>query len=131
MTGAQIGEAVVPWIPAIVAIIAAFVALTNRNRDSNDRKSGSWTDLANENRSLRGEVDEQREKISDLTDRLDKFERKTNVRIGALSNMLHDTARQWPPNDPGPYFSQEDLDALENTDVPFVWRNRVRPFKGI
>lgn len=128
MTAAQIGESLIPWIPAIVAIIAAFVALTNRNRDSEDRKSGSWTDLANENRNLRGEVDEQREKISELTDRLDKFERKTNVRIGALSNMLHDTARQWPPNDPGPYFSQEDLDALENTDVPFVWRNRVRPY---
>lgn len=127
MTAAQIGESLIPWIPALVAIIAAFVALTNRNRDSADRKSGSWTELANENRNLRGEIDEQRDKISELTDRLDKFERKTNVRIGALSNMLHDTARQWPPNDPGPYFSQEDLDALENTDVPFVWRNRVRP----
>lgn len=127
MTAAQIGESLIPWIPAIVAIIAAFVALTNRNRDSADRRTGSWTELANENRNLRGEVDEQREKISELTDRLDKFERKTNVRIGALSNMLHDTARQWPPDQAGPYFSQEDLDALENTDVPFVWRNRVRP----
>lgn len=127
MTAAQIGESLIPWIPAIVAIIAAFVALTNRNRDSQDRRTGSWTELANENRNLRGEVDEQREKISELTDRLDKFERKTNVRIGALSNMLHDTARQWPPDQAGPYFSQEDLDALENTDVPFVWRNRVRP----
>lgn len=98
-----------------------------------NRREPSWVELDEANRKLRQEVDDNKEdaerRIKALEDRFETFVNKTNTRIGALSNMLHASAQQWPTDHPGPYFLQEDLDALENTDVPFVWRNRVRPYQ--
>lgn len=91
----------------------------------------TWVELETSNRELRAEMAKNKrendERVRLLEERFDAFEQKTNRRIGALSNMLHSASRQWPSEHPGPYFEQEDLDALENTDVPYVWRNRVRP----
>jgi hypothetical protein len=95
------------------------------------KREPTWVELEESNRSLRAEMAVQKkdadQRIADLEARFDTFETKTNVRIGALSNMLHASARQWPETHPGPYFEAEDLAALENTDVPYVWRNRIRP----
>lgn len=109
------------------------------------KREPTWVELEESNRKLRAEM-AQMEKDNDkklaeqkaafdakydrLADRFDTFENKTNVRIGALSNMLHQSASQWPPDHPGPYFDPKDLGALEHTDVPYVWRNRVRPSSG-
>lgn len=95
------------------------------------KREPTWVELEESNRSLRKEMKEQGEghdkKIKELEDRFDTFEKKTNVRIAALSNMLHAASRQWPAETPGPYFDSSDLEALEHTDVPYVWRNRARP----
>lgn len=99
--------------------------------DSIARKEPTWVELEEANRDLRTEMDDLRDRsekrIKALEERFAAFERKTNTRIGALSNMLHSASSQWPADSPGPYFDLADLEALENTDVPYVWRNRVRP----
>lgn len=90
------------------------------------KREPTWVELEESNRKLRAEMDEQRKEfeaaISNLEERFKKFEDKTNVRIGALSYMLHESARQWPEGTPGPVFEGSYLDALENTDVPYIWR---------
>lgn len=95
------------------------------------KREPTWVELEESNRKLRAEMAAQKEesdgKYDELTERFNKFEQKTNVRIAALSNMLHATSVQWPLDAPGPYFDAADLAALEHTDVPYVWRNRVRP----
>lgn len=106
------------------------------------KREPTWVELEESNRKLRAEMADM-EKANDeklaaqkvafdakydrLASRFDNFETRTNTRIGALSNMLHASASQWPPEHPGPYFDPKDLGALESTDVPFIWRNRVRP----
>lgn len=102
------------------------------NAQTANRREPTWVELDEANRKLRQEMEDNERKADErfkkLEERFDSFVQKTNTRIGALSNMLHASAQQWPSDHTGPYFSQEDLDALENTDVPFVWRNRVRPY---
>lgn len=95
------------------------------------KREPTWVELEESNRKLRAEMEgnkkESDERYQSLEARFDHFEKSTNKRIGALSNMLHASAEQWPDTHTGPYFDQADLEALENTDVPFVWRNRIRP----
>lgn len=90
------------------------------------KREPTWVELEESNRKLRAEMDDQRKEfeaaINSLEARFKKFEEKTNVRIGALSYMLHESARQWPEDAPGPIFEGKYLDALENTDVPYIWR---------
>jgi hypothetical protein len=106
-------------MPAIVGIIALGGTVIVRFLPNKDRREGSWQEVVTENRSLRSDLEELRE-------RFEKFEQKTNVRVGALSNMLHQAADTWPQDSPGPYFDRRDLDALEITDIPYVWRGRYR-----
>lgn len=113
-------ENILAWMPAIVALIAGVVTVVVRFLPDRTRREPSWNEVVTENRALRDE-------LNDLKTRFDNFETKTNVRIGALSNMLHASAAQWPESHPGPYFESKDLGALELTDVPYVWRNRTRP----
>lgn len=106
------------------------------------KREPTWVELEESNRKLRAEMDE-RDKANDekmaqqkaemdaqyaeLRTQLVEFKQKTNVKIAAMSNMLHTASVQWPPDHPGPLFDPKDLGALEHTDVPFIWRNRVRP----
>lgn len=124
MTAAQIGEALIPWIPAIVALIAAFVALTNRNRDSNDRKSGSWTELANENRNLRGEMDTLRDDFDEFRKEVAEFKAGVDRKDRAYANVLSDAANQWPKDHEGPMFNPDDIDVIGDTMPPFFRRAR-------
>jgi len=136
------------WETVLVASIVPIIGLIGliyqsyqkrkETRDSNNaqtanRREPTWVELDDANRKLRQEMEDNERKADErfkkLEERFDSFVQKTNTRIGALSNMLHASAQQWPSDHTGPYFSQEDLDALENTDVPFVWRNRVRPYQ--
>lgn len=136
------------WETVLVASIVPIIGLIGliyqsyqkrkETRDTNNaqtanRREPTWVELDDANRKLRQEMEENErradERFKKLEERFDTFVKKTNTRIGALSNMLHASAQQWPADHTGPYFSQEDLDALENTDVPFVWRNRVRPYQ--
>lgn len=95
------------------------------------KKEPTWNEVVNENRQLRADLTAQGaaydEKIESLEKRFANFERKTNRRIGALSNIIHATASQWPSDHEGPYFPKEELEALEDTDLPYIWRNRVGP----
>lgn len=95
------------------------------------KREPTWVELEEANRALRTELDAQRKefegKMAALTDRMNRYEEKTNRRIGALSNMLHATAYQWPADHAGPFFDAEDFSALEMTDIPYTFRNRVRP----
>lgn len=130
---------IVPSIPGVLALIGVVYgvyASRRNNQEDNDstkqaRREPTWNEVVNENRQLRKDLDEQKKDHEDairkLEERFDAFEKKTNTRIGGLSNMLHEASRQWPSDREGPYFDQEYLDALENTDVPYIWRNRVRP----
>lgn len=131
----------------LIGIIYQGIQKRREAREGNDatkaaRREPTWKEVVDENRQLREDLNEQGEKhnraieelkesqrneLADLNRRFDDFERKTNTRIGALSNMLHSASTQWPADHPGPFFDREYLDALENTDVPFVWRNRIRP----
>lgn len=120
----------------LIGIIYQSYQKRKEAREGNDatraaKREPTWNEVVDENRKLRTDLENQKKdndaKIEALEARFDAFEKKTNTRIGALSNMLHSASSQWPADQPGPYFSQEDLDALENTDVPYVWRNRVRP----
>lgn len=136
------------WETVLVASIVPIIGLIGliyqsyqkrkETRDSNNaqtanRREPTWVELDEANRKLRQEMEENErradERFKKLEERFDTFVKKTNTRIGALSNMLHTAQTSWPEGVPGPYFSREDLDALENTDVPFVWRNRVRPYQ--
>lgn len=136
----------VNWETVIVAAIVPLITLLGViYKTMQDRKAAregadlnlvskrepSWVELAEENRKLREEMEGNKadadERFRKLEERFESFVTKTNTRIGALSNMLHAASSQWPSDTAGPYFSQADLDALENTDVPYVWRNRVRP----
>lgn len=136
------------WETVLVASIVPIIGLIGliyqsyqkrkEARDGADstraaKREPTWNEVVDENRKLRTDLDNQKKeydaRIEAIEKRFEAFEKKTNTRIGALSNMLHSASSQWPADQPGPYFSQEDLDALENTDVPFVWRNRVRPYQ--
>lgn len=112
-------ESFAAWMPAIVGIIALGGTVIVRFLPNKDRREGSWQEVVTENRNLRQDLNE-------LTERFEKFEKKTNVRVGALSNLLHTAQAQWPADYPGPLFDRADLEALESTDVPFIWRNRYR-----
>lgn len=124
-------------ISSIVPLVGLFGLLYNDFRKKKNasidtaeatalKREPTWVELEESNRKLRAEMDEQRtefeEAIKTLKERFDTFEKKTNVRIGALSNMLHSAQAQWPTDAPGPVFEGADLDALENTDVPYIWR---------
>lgn len=140
----------IPGLLALIGVIYGIVYTRRNNRDNNDatkqaRREPTWNEVVNENRSLRKDLDAQKDnhtkqiedlkadhdaKFKELEKRFETFVNKTNTRIGALSNMLHTASVAWPADQPGPYFDREDLDALENTDVPYVWRNRIRPGYG-
>lgn len=109
------------------------------------KREPTWVELEESNRKLRAEMDENKSafeaelerqrssfeaRLQEIEARQGKFEQKTNTRIGALSNMLYAAADQWPTDHPGPEFNPEDLDALENTDLPYVWRGRRRAQPG-
>lgn len=126
MTAAQIGESLVPWIPAVVALIAAFVALTNRNRDSSDRKSASWTDLSNSNAALRGELDDLREEFDSFREEVKQFKAGVDRKDRAYANVLSDAANQWPKDHEGPMFNPDDIDVIGDTMPPFFRRARPR-----
>lgn len=126
-------------IPGLIALIGLIYQEYRKRKNARDdaeqtasaKKEPTWNEVVNENRQLRTDLTEQKrehdEKIESLEKRFSNFERKTNRRIGALSNIIHATASQWPANVPGPVFPKEDLEALEDTDIPYVWRNRVGP----
>lgn len=124
MTFIQVTETFGPWIPAIVAIIAAFVALTNRNRDSADRKSASWTDLSNSNAALRGELDGLREDFEEFRKEVATFKEGVDRKDRAYANVLSDAANQWPKDHEGPMFNPDDIDAIGDTMPPFFRRAR-------
>lgn len=136
----------IDWQTVLVAsiapvLIAAGLVFNQIFRNRNARvdtdnattlkREPTWVELEESNRKLRAEMKDQGEghdkKIRELEERFDTFEKKTNVKIAAMSNMLHAASRQWPAEAPGPYFDPADLEALEHTDVPYIWRNRVRP----
>lgn len=121
-------------IPGVLILAGIIYQSIRKRQESNIETSAAtalkreptWVELEESNRKLRAEMDEQRKEfenaINSLEERFKKFEQKTNVRIGALSNMLHSAQAQWPTDAPGPVFEGSDLDALENTDVPYIWR---------
>lgn len=126
-------------IPGMIALIGLIYQEYRKRRNAKDdaeatasaKREPTWNEVVTENRQLRKDLTEQKvehdAKIESLEVRFGAFERKTNRRIGALSNIIHASASQWPANVPGPYFPKEDLEALEDTDIPYVWRNRVGP----
>lgn len=121
-------------IPGLLILVGIIYQSIRKRQEANIETSAAtalkreptWVELEESNRKLRAEMDEQRKEfenaINSLEERFKKFEQKTNVRIGALSNMLHSAQAQWPTDAPGPVFEGSDLDALENTDVPYIWR---------
>lgn len=124
--------------PAAV-VLAALVQHFRKRKNTQIETEGAvtlkreptWVELEEANRNLRTEMDAQRRdfegQIKGLTERMNDYEAKTNRRIGALSNMLHATAYQWPADHAGPFFDAEDFAALEMTDIPYTFRGRVRP----
>lgn len=126
-------------IPGVIVLLGAIYNDIRRRRNAHvdtqarvsEKREPSWVELENANRQLREELTEQRadyeSRINALDAKITEYQRKTNKRISALSNMLHESARQWPATHPGPLFDPEDLAALENTDIPYIWKNRVRP----
>lgn len=147
----------VDWQTVLVAsiapvLIAAGLVFNQIFRNRNARvdtdnattlkREPTWVELEESNRKLRAEMQERDEandqkmaeqkeafdaQIAELRGEFGDFKRKTNVKIAAMSNMLHTASVQWPEDAPGPYFDPADLDALEHTDVPYIWRNRARP----
>lgn len=125
-------------IPGLIGLLGVlwndFRKKKNASIDTAEAKSlrrePTWVELEESNRKLRAEMDEQKNNFETAMEeletrfktRLENLERKTNVRIAALSNLLYTAADAWPTGHPAPNFEQSDLDALENTDVPFIWR---------
>lgn len=125
-------------IPGVLILAGIIYQSIRKRQEANIETSAAtalkreptWVELEESNRKLRAEMEEQKSNfetaIEELEDRfktrLENLERKTNVRIGALSNLLYTAADAWPTGHPAPNFEQADLDALENTDVPFIWR---------
>lgn len=126
-------------IPGLIALISVIYQEYRKRKNAKDdaqqtasaKREPTWNEVVTENRQLRSDLTQQKkehdDKIESLELRFNNFERSTNRRIGALSNIIHATASQWPADHAGPYFPKEDLEALEDTDIPFVWRNRVGP----
>lgn len=124
MTLSDIMRDFVPYIAIIVAGIAGFVALANRKSESSDRKSGSWTDLANENRNLRGEVDTLREDFEEFRKEVATFKAGVDRKDRAYANVLNDAANQWPKDHEGPIFNAADIEVIGDTMPPFFRRAR-------
>ncbi len=126
-------------IPGLIALAGVVYGEYRKRKNARDdaeqtasaKKEPTWNEVVSENRQLRKDLTEQKREHDEWRDSMEErfgtFERKTNRRIGALSNIIHATASQWPADATGPYFPKEDLEALEDTDIPYVWRNRVGP----
>lgn len=139
MAGWDWEQMVIVAIPGVLALVGFVYNEYRKRKNARDdaqatasaKKEPTWNEVVTENRQLRADLTSQKkdhdDKIESLETRFNNFERKTNRRIGALSNIIHATASQWPADRPGPFFPKEDLEALEDTDIPYVWRNRVGP----
>lgn len=135
--------------PVLVFVGVVFNDIRKKRNASIDTNSAvavkrepTWVELEESNRKLRAEMAEMDKandekmaaqkaamdaQYTELRGQLTEFKQKTDVRIAALSNMLHTASVQWPSDHQGPLFDPKDLGALEHTDVPYVWRNRARP----
>lgn len=143
----------IPAIAAIGAAIAAGgFALRNANRDRQARQAPSWAELVAENRLLRADLRSAATELRDATTRSDaerrdhadlaqkysdlnqdhedlreefrEFREEVSARDRAFGRVLNTAAAAWPTNIPGPVFSSEDLDILEDTlpDIPWLHR---------
>ena len=120
----------VAWIPVIVAVVALLTQFGLRFLPDRSKREPAWKELSDENRSLRGELNALSEKLETLSQEFNTHKNSTGRKIDALISITRDAANQWPETHEGPYFSPDDMAALEDTEVPVRWRGRIRPLYG-
>jgi hypothetical protein len=128
----------IPAIPGVLALIGVAYGVYAKRRsdkDNNDstkqaRREPTWNEVVNENRTLRSEVDTLRDQFGNFKEEFARYRTDTSRKIEALVSMNKDAANQWPQTHEGPYFSPDDLEILEDTEVPVQWRGRIRPIYG-
>ena len=118
----------VTWMPAIVAALALAGTIIVRFLPDRSKREPAWNELSADNAKLRGELDEVREKVLELSNSFESHKRTTNRKMDAFISITRDAANQWPETHEGPLFDPEDLAALEDTEVPARWRGRVRAY---
>lgn len=120
----------VAWIPVVVAVIALTAQIIVRFLPDRGKREPAWKELSDENRSLREEVKTLSAGLDALRNEFNNHKNSTGRKIDALISITRDAANQWPETHEGPYFSPDDMAALEDTEVPVRWRGRVRPLFG-
>lgn len=113
------------WVTVFAASVsvigAGIFAILNRKGGERARKVPSWVELDDSNRELRAEMALFRDEISELQREVRELKHAQVARDLAISNVLHDIARQWPRDAAAPAFDREDLEVLGDT-VPRTWR---------
>jgi hypothetical protein len=133
------GSVLIVGIPGFLALCGVIYgeyrkrqnAKEDANRTQASKREPTWNELTEGYSKLHGQVDTLNGKLSSLSGDFDTYKRSTNRKIDAFSNVLRDASEQWPETHPGPVFSPDDLEALEDTEVPVRWRGRVRPVQGL
>lgn len=125
-------------VPAI-GLIALFYqeyrkrknAKEQAENDAAAKREPTWNELVTENRNLRDEVSELNSKFDDFRDEFLRYKTSTSRKIDALVEVVRETATQWPADREAPVFEADTLAALENTDLPVLYRGRVRQGYGL
>ena len=126
---------VVPVIGLVALFYQEYRKRKNaREQAENDaaaKREPTWNELVTENRNLRDEVSELNSKFDSFREEFLLYKTSTTRKIDALVEVVRETATQWPSDREPPVFEADTLAALENTDLPVLYRGRVRPGYGL
>lgn len=113
------------WVTVIAAIITVvgggIFAILNRKGGERARTVPSWVELEDANRKLRTEMSGIRKEMDELRASLQELKTEQIERDVAITNVLHDIAKQWPRDVSAPSFNSRDLEVLGDT-IPRPWR---------
>lgn len=121
----------VPGFLALIGVVYGNYSNRRKGKDDNGttkqaRREPTWNEVVNENRTLRSDMDKLRGQFDVFRGEFSAYKAVTSRKIEALVSMNKDAANQWPHTHEGPLFSPDDLEELEDTEVPVQWRGRIR-----
>lgn len=119
----------VAWVPVIVGVVALLGQLILRQLPDKAKREPAWKELSDENRELRGEVDDLRDKVATLSNQFETHKRTTTRKIDALLSLNRTLLVSWPESYQLPHPDVSVLEALEDTDIPALYA-RFRPGYG-
>lgn len=103
-------DSLIPWLPAIVAVIAAVASLivsrTNKRTAQDGRREPTWLNLV--------------ERVDSLEKRVDELEKREKRLLSAITRVLRKLFDQWP-GDGIPDIDEADIQEIGPEAFPPLW----------